>query len=114
MCVFLLHDPGQQLRLNGTGRRLLLITWGAVLQMGIKQVDLYLVHYPALLKDVEKDWRAFEKLKEAGLAKCAPSRFRICVLWLTRSVCLQEHWRQQLRTGGSARDYQGCQDQARC
>lgn len=37
--------------------------------MGIKQVDLYLVHYASLLKDVERDWRTFEKLKEDGLAK---------------------------------------------
>ncbi len=40
-------------------------------QMGIKQVDLYLVHMPSLLKDVERDWAAFEKIKEAGLAKSA-------------------------------------------
>ena len=41
------------------------------LQLGLKQLDLYLVHYPSLLKDTERDWRAFEKLKEAGLTKYA-------------------------------------------
>ena len=37
--------------------------------MGIKQVDLYLVHMPTLLKDFGNDWAAFVKIKEAGLAK---------------------------------------------
>ncbi|RDX49998.1 Aldo/keto reductase [Lentinus brumalis] len=46
--------------------------------MGIKQVDLYLVHMPSLLKDVERDWAAFEKIKEAGLAKSiGVSNFRL-------------------------------------
>lgn len=50
--------------------------------MGIKQVDLYLVHMPTLLKDFENDWAAFVKIKEAGLAKCV-FMDRYCALKLT-------------------------------
>ncbi|KAI0763567.1 Aldo/keto reductase [Trametes elegans] len=38
-------------------------------QLGLKQVDLYLVHYPTILKDVAKDWQTFENIKETGLSK---------------------------------------------
>ncbi|CDO77149.1 hypothetical protein BN946_scf184657.g24 [Trametes cinnabarina] len=38
-------------------------------QLGLKQVDLYLIHNPAFIKDLEAEWREFEKIKDAGLAK---------------------------------------------
>ncbi|KAI8994197.1 Aldo/keto reductase [Trametes punicea] len=38
-------------------------------QLGLKQVDLYLIHNPSNVKDMEKDWREFEKIKETGLSK---------------------------------------------
>ena len=38
-------------------------------QLGVKQVDLYLIHNPWFIKDLEQDWREFEKIKEAGLSK---------------------------------------------
>ncbi|KAI0333689.1 Aldo/keto reductase [Cubamyces sp. BRFM 1775] len=37
--------------------------------LGIKQVDLYLIHNPMAVKNIEDDWREFEKIKDAGLAK---------------------------------------------
>lgn len=39
-------------------------------KLGLKSVDLYLVHGPKLIeKDVEGLWKEFEKIKEDGLAK---------------------------------------------
>ncbi|OCH92655.1 Aldo/keto reductase [Obba rivulosa] len=38
-------------------------------KLGLKQVDLYLIHNPKMVGNLESDWRAFEKLQEAGLAK---------------------------------------------
>ncbi|KAI0712038.1 Aldo/keto reductase [Earliella scabrosa] len=38
-------------------------------QLGVKQVDLYLIHNPYFVKDLAQDWKEFEKIKEAGLAK---------------------------------------------
>ncbi|KAI0670886.1 Aldo/keto reductase [Trametes maxima] len=38
-------------------------------QLGLKQVDLYLIHNPAFIKDIAKDWAEFEKIKEAGFSK---------------------------------------------
>ncbi|KAI0755073.1 Aldo/keto reductase [Daedaleopsis nitida] len=39
-------------------------------QIGVKQVDLYLIHNPAVIKgSVEDVWREFEAIKESGLAK---------------------------------------------
>ncbi|KAL1950687.1 hypothetical protein VTO73DRAFT_5811 [Trametes versicolor] len=38
-------------------------------KLGLKQVDLYLIHNPAMINDLEEDWRSFEKIKEAGLSK---------------------------------------------
>ncbi|KAI0354864.1 Aldo/keto reductase [Trametes cingulata] len=38
-------------------------------QLGLKQVDLYLIHNPAVVTDIVKDWRQFEKIKETGLSK---------------------------------------------
>jgi len=38
--------------------------------LGLKQVDLYLIHRPAAVEqDFEGGWKAFEKIKEDGLAK---------------------------------------------
>ena len=36
-------------------------------QLGLKYVDLYLVHYPTSIKG--HDWKEFEKIKEDGLAR---------------------------------------------
>ncbi|EED77286.1 predicted protein [Postia placenta Mad-698-R] len=41
-------------------------------QLELTQVDLYLIHNPALAKDYESDWRDFEAVREAGLTKYAP------------------------------------------
>lgn len=35
----------------------------------MKQVDLYLIHNPMAIKDLETDWREFEKIQEAGFSK---------------------------------------------
>lgn len=41
------------------------------LQLGLEYVDLYLIHFPGLVKgSLENAWREFEKIKEDGLAKC--------------------------------------------
>ena len=40
-------------------------------KLGVKQIDLYLIHNLKISTDLEHDWREFEKIKEAGLAKCA-------------------------------------------
>ncbi|KAF9243808.1 NADP-dependent oxidoreductase domain-containing protein [Melanogaster broomeanus] len=37
--------------------------------LGLTFVDLYLVHFPGTLEDIEIGWREFESLKEDGLAK---------------------------------------------
>lgn len=38
-------------------------------QLNVKQLDLYLIHQPRLVKNVEQDWGTFEKLKADGLVK---------------------------------------------
>ncbi|KAH8104994.1 Aldo/keto reductase [Phellopilus nigrolimitatus] len=39
-------------------------------KLGLKQVDLYLIHDPAIVDGtLENTWREFEKIKDAGLAK---------------------------------------------
>ncbi|RPD62288.1 Aldo/keto reductase [Lentinus tigrinus ALCF2SS1-7] len=38
-------------------------------QLGVKNVDLYLIHNPHFIKDLETDWKEFEKIKESGLSK---------------------------------------------
>ncbi|KAG6835191.1 hypothetical protein H0H93_004108, partial [Arthromyces matolae] len=39
-------------------------------QLGLKYVDLYLIHQPTSVKhDVEGSWREFEKIKESGSAR---------------------------------------------
>ncbi len=47
--------------------------------MGIKQVDLYLIHNPRQIEGpIEDGWKEFEKIKEGGLSKCVskhPSHF---------------------------------------
>jgi diketogulonate reductase-like aldo/keto reductase len=41
-----------------------------IYQLGLEQIDLYLIHDPrALDKGAEGVWRDFEKIKEDGLAK---------------------------------------------
>jgi len=42
---------------------------GSLAKLELKQVDLYLIHNPVVMKDMESDWREFESTKEAGLAK---------------------------------------------
>jgi diketogulonate reductase-like aldo/keto reductase len=40
------------------------------LKLGLKYVDLYLIHHPRLAKpDLATAWREFEKIKADGLAK---------------------------------------------
>lgn len=38
-------------------------------KLGLKQLDLYLIHFPDPTKDTVKTWKEFEKVKEAGLSK---------------------------------------------
>ena len=38
-------------------------------KLGLKQLDLYLIHFPDRSRDKVKTWKEFEKLKEAGLSK---------------------------------------------
>jgi diketogulonate reductase-like aldo/keto reductase len=39
-------------------------------QLGLKQVDLYLIHHPRLVNgDFEGAWKEFEKIKDDGLSK---------------------------------------------
>ncbi|KZT11820.1 Aldo/keto reductase [Laetiporus sulphureus 93-53] len=40
-------------------------------KLELKQIDLYLVHSPVFIHDMEKDWREFERAKEDGLVKLA-------------------------------------------
>lgn len=49
-------------------------------QLGLKSVDLYLIHHPRLVEggDFEGAWRDMEKVQEDGLAKCVAA-FYLCV-----------------------------------
>ncbi|PCH40290.1 Aldo/keto reductase [Wolfiporia cocos MD-104 SS10] len=38
-------------------------------KLNLKQVDLYLIHNPAVVKDLEADWRSFEIAQADGLVK---------------------------------------------
>ena len=38
-------------------------------KLGLKQLDLYLIHFPDPTRDTVQTWKEFEKLKEAGLSK---------------------------------------------
>nr|VWP02301.1 Mannitol dehydrogenase [Ganoderma boninense] len=38
-------------------------------ELGVKYVDLYLIHNPRQVEDLEQAWREFEKIKETGLSK---------------------------------------------
>lgn len=39
-------------------------------QLGVKQVDLYLIHQPGLVRDnLESAWKDFEQIKDDGLSK---------------------------------------------
>ena len=38
-------------------------------KLGLKQLDLYLVHFPDPSRDTVQTWKEFEKVKEAGLSK---------------------------------------------
>ncbi|KAF9809625.1 hypothetical protein IEO21_07352 [Rhodonia placenta] len=64
------------IRETGLGRSDVFITTKWSSQAGVRekqleltQVDLYLIHNPALVKDYESDWRDFEAVREAGLTK---------------------------------------------
>ena len=46
--------------------------------MGVSYVDLYLIHNPYFVKDLAQDWKEFEKIKEAGLAKSVNSASHCC------------------------------------
>ena len=39
-------------------------------KLGVKYVDLYLIHNPRAAGDLVQAWREFEKIKETGLSKC--------------------------------------------
>jgi len=41
------------------------------LEIGISYLDLYLVHNPIFLPELESGWREFEDIKKNGLARCA-------------------------------------------
>ncbi|KAH9936088.1 Aldo/keto reductase [Fomitopsis serialis] len=50
-------------------------------QLDLKQVDLYLIHNPAFIKDLEKDWKEFERIREDGLSRSiGVSNFDITLL----------------------------------
>lgn len=38
-------------------------------QLGLKYLDLYLIHLPTSAKNNESNWKEFEKIKKDGLAK---------------------------------------------
>ncbi|KIM81033.1 hypothetical protein PILCRDRAFT_72319 [Piloderma croceum F 1598] len=77
------NQVGAAIRESGLSREELYITtkydFGGPIQkavrdsldkLGLKSVDLYLIHGPNLIeKDVEGSWKEFEKIKEDGLAK---------------------------------------------
>jgi diketogulonate reductase-like aldo/keto reductase len=45
-------------------------------QLGLKELDMYLIHHPAfvLLDDLEWAWKAFEKIKDDGLSRWRDAR----------------------------------------
>lgn len=75
------ESVGQGLRQSGLPRADLYITtkWSSgpmetalndsLTKLGLKQVDLYLIHTPAIVSDFESAWRFFEQAKNDGRAK---------------------------------------------
>ncbi|KLO14798.1 Aldo/keto reductase [Schizopora paradoxa] len=60
---------GKAIREEGLKRSDMYITT-KFMQMGIKQVDLYLIHNPRTVPGtIEEAWKEFEKIKEDGLSK---------------------------------------------
>ena len=55
-------------------------------QFGLKYVDLYLIHGPSLIRDIESSWKEFEMIKDSGLAKYV---FPVCLsIWHTNARLL--------------------------
>lgn len=45
-------------------------------KLGLKHLDLYLIHFPRVVEDdFEGSWKEFEKIREDGLAKYVNSLF---------------------------------------
>ncbi|KZT64284.1 Aldo/keto reductase [Daedalea quercina L-15889] len=62
---------------------------GSLTQLDLKQVDLYLIHNPIFIKDLEKDWKEFERIKEDGLSRSiGVSNFNVQLL---RSLVKKAH-----------------------
>ena len=58
----------------------------SLFQFGLKYVDLYLIHGPSLIKDIESSWKEFEMIKDSGLAKYV---FPVCLRpWHTHARLL--------------------------
>ncbi len=51
----------------------------------MKNVDLYLIHNPHFVKDLEADWAEFEKIKESGLSKYVRALVQ-CLVKLTHHM----------------------------
>lgn len=72
---------GDGLRQSGVPRADLFVTtkWGegsvetaldtSLTKLGLKQIDLYLIHTPGAVSDIESTWRIFEQAKNDGRAK---------------------------------------------
>ena len=43
--------------------------------LGTDYVDLYLIHNPRQVEDLEQAWREFEKIKETVLSMCVLAHF---------------------------------------
>lgn len=42
-----------------------------LVEIGLSYVDMYMVHIPRALPDLESGWKEFEKMKKDGLTRCA-------------------------------------------
>jgi diketogulonate reductase-like aldo/keto reductase len=42
-----------------------------LIEIGLSYVDMYMVHMPRALPDLESGWKEFEEMKKDGLTRCA-------------------------------------------